>query len=86
MDLSKELLSIVNDKEDKKMSKRATTLLSSLYTIEEKSALLNEQVINFITKYKLKDNEKELVDPLTEAPPKKKTSKKVIKVQVESPQ
>jgi hypothetical protein len=78
MDFSKELLTIVNDKTDEKKSKKATGLLSQYYTTEEKRTELFEKLTNFILSYKVKgmDEVEQVLDPLTESKPKKRTALK----------
>lgn len=72
MEFEKELLEVVNDTTDAKMSKKATMLLSHLYTLEEKRSELKKKISNFILDYQTED---ELVVE-NNVVVKKKTNKK----------
>lgn len=72
MEFEKEMLEIVNDTADAKMSKKATVLLSHLYTLEEKRSELKKKISNFILDYQTED---ELVVE-NNVVVKKKTNKK----------
>lgn len=60
MEFEKELLEIVNDKENVKMSKKATMLLSHLYTLEEKKTVLKKRINDFISDVKKEEEDVEL--------------------------
>lgn len=87
MEFEKEMLEIVNDTADAKMSKKATVLLSTLYTLEEKRSELKKKISNFILDYQRDDEKVNKVDesPLTEAKPKKSKLKNKVPVNL-SPQ
>jgi len=72
MEFEKEMLEIVNDTADAKMSKKATVLLSQLYTLEERRSELKKKISNFILDYQTED---ELVVE-NNVVVKKKTNKK----------
>ncbi len=79
MEFEKEMLEIVNDVADPKMSKKATVLLSSLYTLEEKRSELKKKISNFILDYQNEEKEKEneeLTVVKGDIVKKKKTNKK----------